>query len=167
MPAEKKLLTEAARLGTWDVLHREHGEMFTKVNLLEKALIDLLQKHATDTDGTLDQQTAFLEAFEHGITLHFRVEEEALFPELKNTGKEAETLVNELLQEHSAIMKEYSQTLTPKSDTEQKESLLKMLTALQAHNRKEERSVPPIITQLSFAQLGKVDQQARQLGYPV
>ena len=167
MPAEKKLLTEAARLGTWDVLHREHGEMFTKVNLLEKALIDLLQKHATDTEGTLDQQKAFLEAFEHGITLHFRVEEEALFPELKNTSKDAETLVNELLQEHSAIMKEYSQALTPQNDTEQKEALLKMLTELQAHNRKEERSVPPIITQLSFAQLGKVDQQARQLGYPV
>ena len=167
MPAEKKLLTEAARLGTWDVLHREHGEMFTKVNLLEKALIDLLQKHATDTEGTVDQQKAFLEAFEHGITLHFRVEEEALFPELKNTGKEAETLVNELLQEHSAIMKEYSQALTPQNDTEQKEALLKMLTELQAHNRKEERSVTPIIAQLSFAQLGKVDQAAKRLGYPV
>ena len=167
MPAEKKLLTEAARLGTWDVLHREHGEMFTKVNLLEKALIDLLRNHTTNLDGTVDQQKAFLEAFEHGITLHFRVEEEALFPELKNTSKDAETLVNELLQEHSAIMKEYSQALTPQNDTEQKEALLKMLTELQAHNRKEERSVPPIIAQLSFAQLGKVDQAAKRLGYQV
>jgi DUF438 domain-containing protein len=167
MPAEKKLLIEAARLSTWNILHREHGEMFTKVNLLEKALIDLLQKHATDTDGTVDNQKAFLEAFEHGITLHFRVEEEALFPELKKTGKDAETLVNELLQEHSIIMKEYSQTLTPQNDTEQKEALLKMLTELQAHNRKEERTIPTVITQLTFAQLGKVDRAAKRLGYPV
>jgi iron-sulfur cluster repair protein YtfE (RIC family) len=168
MLAEKKLLLEAARMGTWDVLHREHGEMFTKVNLLEKALIDLLQKHATDTDGTVDQQKAFLEAFEHGITLHFTVEEEALFPELKKTGKDAATLVSELLQEHRSILQKYSQiTQVSPRDAEKQGILLKMLTELQAHNRKEERTVPPIITQLSFAQLGKVDQAAKRLGYPV
>jgi hemerythrin-like domain-containing protein len=76
-------------MSTWESLHKEHSEIFTKVNLLEKALIDLLQKR---TERTSDLQTDFLKAFEVGITLHFTVEEEALFPALRKKGKNAETL---------------------------------------------------------------------------
>jgi hemerythrin-like domain-containing protein len=156
-------------LTTWDSLHREHAEMFTKVNLLEKALIDFLQKRTTGLlEKTSDQQKAFLEAFEHGITLHFAVEEEALFPQLKTTGKNAETLINEPLSEHSSIMQKYGQIMqAPHNDEKKKETLLKMLTELQAHNRKEERTVPPVVAQLSLEQLGKVDQAAKRLGYQV
>ena len=71
---------EESGLTTWDSLHKEHVEIFLKVNLLEKALIDFLQKRvAKRSKSDSDQPTEFLEAFEHGIVLHFSVEEEALF----------------------------------------------------------------------------------------
>jgi hemerythrin-like domain-containing protein len=156
-------------LGTWDSLHREHLEIFTRVNLLEKALIDLLQKHTDEyAEKTSDLQRDFLEAFEHGITLHFTVEEEALFPVLRKIGKNAGTLVDELLLQHRSIMKKYSTILqTVGADEAKKEILLKLVQELVAHSQKEEKSVPPIAAQMSLEQLREVDQAAKRLGYRV
>jgi DUF438 domain-containing protein len=150
-------------------LHREHLEIFTRVHLLEKALIDLLQKHTDEyAEKTSDLQRDFLEAFEHGITLHFTVEEEALFPVLRKIGKNAGTLVDELLLQHRSIMKKYSTILqTVGADEAKKEILLKLVQELAAHSQKEEKSVPPIAAQMSLEQLREVDQAAKHLGYRV
>jgi hemerythrin-like domain-containing protein len=86
MPVEETLL------GTWASLHREHGEIFVKINLLEKALVDMLQKNVVaQKENALVQQSDFLEAFKQGIVLHFAVEKEALFPELAKIGKKRES----------------------------------------------------------------------------
>lgn len=156
-------------MGTWESLHKEHSEIFTRVNLLEKALIDLLQKHTTGyMEGTSDLQRAFLEAFEHGITLHFTVEEEALFPALRKKGKNAETLIDELLLQHRSIMEKYSKIMqTSQTDEKKREILLELARELAEHGRKEEISVPPIVTQMSLEQLKEVDQAAKRLGYDV
>jgi len=156
-------------LGTWESLRREHSEIFTKVNLLEKALVDFLQKRTPEyVERTPDLQRDFLEAFEHGITLHFNVEEEALFPVLRKMDKNAETLVDELLLQHQSIMKKYS-TILQALDTnkEKKEILLKLAQELAAHSQKEEIEVPPIVRQMSLEQLREVDQAAKRLGYPI
>jgi len=154
-------------LGTWESLHKEHSEIFTRVNLLEKALIDLLQKRTIGgTEGSSDVQRDFLEAFEHGITLHFTVEEEALFPALRKKGKNAETLIDELLLQHRSIMEKYSNIAqAPHTDEEKKEILLGLARELAEHGRKEEISIPPIVTQMSLEQLSEVDQAAKRLGY--
>jgi iron-sulfur cluster repair protein YtfE (RIC family) len=105
-------------------LHKEHSEIFTRVNLLEKALIDLLQKRtAGGTERPPDIQKDFLEAFEHGITLHFTVEEEALFPALRKKGKNAETLVDELLLQHQSIMEKYSKIVQASHTDEERDSV--------------------------------------------
>lgn len=160
---------EATNLSTWESLHREHGEIFTRVNLLEKALVDLLQKHvAKKTENNLDLQRDFLEAFAHGIILHFTVEEEALFPELRKMGRHAETLVDELLLQHRSIVERYSMILQGSyTDGEKKEILLQMIRELAAHTQKEERFVQPIVRQMSLEQLKEVDQLANRLGYRV
>ena len=156
-------------MGTWESLHSEHVEIFTKVNLLEKALMDLLQKHATEwLEKTSGLQRDFLEAFAAGITLHFTVEEEALFPELRKMGKHAETLVDELLLQHRSIMEKYSMIVQGShTDVEKKETLSKMIKELAAHTQKEERFVQPIVKQMSPKQLKEVDQAANRLGYRV
>lgn len=156
-------------MGTWESLHTEHAEIFTKMNLLEKALIDLLQKRTTGyMERTSDLQRDFLEAFEHGITLHFTVEEEALFPALRKKGKNAETLIDELLLQHRSIMEKYGKIVQASyTDEEKREILLGLARELAEHSRKEELSVPPIVTQMSLEQLSEIDQAAKRLGYHV
>lgn len=156
-------------MGTWESLHREHVEIYTKVNLLEKALIDLLQKNMSEqSEKTLDLQRDFLEAFEFGITLHFTVEEEALFPKLRRIGKCAETLVDELLLQHRSIMEKYNMIVKGSyGDDERKEILIRMIKELVEHSQVEERSVPPVVREMNLEQLKEVDQAASRLGYRV
>ncbi len=154
-------------MSTWDALHKEHAEIFVKVNLLEKALVDLLQKHTEEqAEKSLEQQKAFLDAFTHGITLHFTVEEKALFPEMKKIGQIAETLIDELLIQHKSILGKYSEFTQSSYDGEKRrEILLGMLKELFAHTQKEEQFVYPLVKQLSKKQLEEVDHVANQLGY--
>jgi iron-sulfur cluster repair protein YtfE (RIC family) len=98
-------------------LHEQHLEVFTKINLLERALLDLLQNRTTEyMKGTASLQEDFLEAFRHGMILHFTVEEEALFPVLGKVGKKSETLVSELLDEHRSIMEKYIKIMHTKAE---------------------------------------------------
>jgi iron-sulfur cluster repair protein YtfE (RIC family) len=139
------------------------------VNLLEKALMDLLQKRTTGyLDRTSDLQKDFLEAFKLGIILHFTVEEEALFPALKRRGKNTENLVDELLLQHQSIMEKHGKMVqTSYSDEEKREILLWLARELAEHGRREEMSVPPIVAQMSLEQLMEIDQAAKRLGYHV
>jgi hemerythrin superfamily protein len=139
------------------------------VNLLEKALMTLLQKHMTEQlKNTSDLQRDFLEAFERGITLHFTVEEKALFPKLRKLGMYAETLVDELLLQHRSIMEKYSMIVEGShTDEKRKEILLKMIKELATHTQKEEQFIQPIVAQMSLEQLREVDQTAYSLGYRV
>ena len=135
-------------MGTWDSLHREHLEIFTKVNLLERALIDFLQKRtAGPVAVNSDLQRDFLEAFKHGITLHFAVEEAALFPAMRKMGKTAATLVDELLVEHRSIMEKYGKTVQASDAAEEKRGiLLQLIKERAAHTQKEEKFVSPIVS---------------------
>jgi hemerythrin-like domain-containing protein len=160
---------EVARLGTWDSLHQEHLEIFTKVNLLEKALLDFLQKGVTENSASKKKPSkAFLNAFEQGILLHFAVEEKALFPHLRKVGKNAEKTVEGLLVQHQFIMEKYNAIIhTTHTTEEEMEILLAMIKKLGEHTRNEELFVPPLIKQMSLEQLGEVDQAAKRLGYTV
>jgi Ethanolamine utilization protein EutJ (predicted chaperonin) len=154
-------------LSTWESLHREHREIFTKVNILEKALLNLLQTNvAGQLERTLNLQKDFLEAFERGITLHFRVEQEALYPEMRKLNEKAETLVDELLLEHRSIMEKYSVIMTGSSTVaEKKEIFLKMIKELAMYSQKEEEFVQPLVMRMSVEQLTIVDGIANRLGY--
>jgi iron-sulfur cluster repair protein YtfE (RIC family) len=83
-------------------------------------------------------------------------------------GKNAETLVDELLLQHRSIMEKCSKIVQGSYiNGEKKEILLKMIKELAAHTQKEERFVQPIVRQMSLEQLKKVDQAANRLGYRV
>lgn len=140
-----------------------------KMNILEKALVDLLQKHTDEqVEKTLEQQKAFLEAFRQGLSLHFTVEEKALFPEMKNVGQIAETLIDELLVQHQSIMGKYEGVTKPaNTNKERRENLLSLVQELIAHTKKEEQFVYPLVKQMSQEQLQVVDRLAKQLGYQI
>ena len=154
-------------MSTWESLHEQHLEVFTKINLLERALLDLLQNRTTEyMKGTASLQEDFLEAFRQGMILHFTVEEEALFPVLGKVGKKSETLVSELLDEHRSIMEKYSKIMhTTAADESKNEILLELARELAKHGQKEEKTIPPLISQLTSEQLSSIDQSAKSLGY--
>ena len=154
-------------MGTWESLQAEHLEIFQRVNLLEKALMDILQKHTTEyMEKTSEQQMSFLEAFEQGVILHFTVEEKALFPALRRKGRTAETLVDELLLEHQSIMEKHSKIKqTAYAEEEKRKFLLELAQELAKHGLKEEMSIPPLVAQMDLEQLREIDQAAKVLGY--
>ncbi len=154
-------------MSTWESLHEQHLEVFTKINLLERALLDLLQNRTTEyMKGTASLQEDFLEAFRDGMILHFTVEEEALFPVLGKVGKKSETLVSELLDEHRSIMEKYGKIMhTTAADENKNEILLELARELAKHGQKEEKTIPPLISQLTSEQLSSIDQSAKSLGY--
>lgn len=154
-------------MSTWASLHEQHLKVFTKINLLERALLDLLQNRTTEyMKGTASLQEDFLEAFRQGMILHFTVEEEALFPVLGKVGKKSETLVSELLDEHRSIMEKYSKIMhIIAADENKNEVLLELARELAKHGQKEEKTIPPLISQLTSEQLSSIDQSAKSLGY--
>jgi len=155
-------------LGTWESLREEHLEIFARVNLLEKALRDVLQKHTTGLEKTSEQQRDFLEAFGQGIALHFTVEEKALFPALREKGKDAEKLVDDLLLQHQSIMEKHGKIMQATyTEEEKREFLLELARELAEHSLKEERSIPSIVAQIGLEQLREIDRTAKGLGYNV
>jgi hemerythrin-like domain-containing protein len=100
------------------------------------------------------------------MILHFTVEEEVLFPVLGKVGKKSETLVSELLDEHRSIMEKYSKIMhIIAADENKNEVLLELARELAKHGQKEEKTIPPLISQLTSEQLSSIDQSAKSLGY--
>ena len=156
-------------MDTWESLHKQHIEVFIKINLLEKAMLDLLQNRTTGyLKGTTNLQEDFLEAFEQGMILHFAVEESALFPVLGKVEKKGETSISELLADHKSIMEKYSKIRqTTAGDKNKNDILLELIRELAKHSQKEEKTIPPLISQLTSEQLSSIDQSSKRLGYPL
>lgn len=154
-------------MSTWSLLSRQHQELFRKIQLLEEASLSLLAKKTThEKDERLVED--FLRFFKVGLTQHFKIEEEALFPILKSNVKDAEPLVSELVSEHKSMINEYFKLENSKNPRfSQTKDLIVLLNILSAHTEKEEKFIPPLIALLSKEQLQKINELARQLNYPL
>jgi len=84
-----KPYSSGSELSTWELLSREHYEVLSKIQLLEKASINLLKERTKDLalGKALKLQKDFLDLFKAGLMRHFMVEEEALFPMLRVGGE--------------------------------------------------------------------------------
>lgn len=103
-------------------------------------LAQLLKKNAppykglpTDPDGKMNYA---IEAFKSDLTIHFKDEEEILFPLLRNQTTEIDKLIDELLDEHKIIEAGIS-SLNNSDDLVN--DLDKIGVVLEEHIRKEER----------------------------
>jgi len=152
---------------TWSLLSKEHHTVFRKIQLLEEASINLLEKKFIN-EPELSPVNDFLEFFRFGMVQHFRIEAQTLFPALKNASNSNEKLILELLSEHQAILQKYS-TLGKLRDQriDGTEQLLDFLKSLSDHTRKEEELLPPLIERLDQKQLRMIDEKAKSLGYPI
>jgi len=164
-----KILFSVFELSAWKSLSTEHDEVLSKIQLLEKASIDLLRQRTKELSlaKALKLQKDFLDMFRVGMTQHFMIEEEALFPILRiGGGNEAKTLVSELLAEHRAMMEKYFKIKKGEGSAEDHgRLLLMMLKDLSAHSQKEENSIPPLMKRLNKEQLNRINEVARRLGY--
>ena len=92
--------------------------------------------------------------FESDLTMHFRAEEEVLFPSMRNlTG--ASALIDELLSEHDRI-EMIVEALRGAQGVELAASLNELADLLESHIRKEERQLFPIFEQQASADLAQV-----------
>lgn len=159
-------------MSTWSLLSEQHQEVSKQIHLLEEASLDLLSKKVAhekskerveDFEGLVDD---FLNFFSVGLIHHFKIEEKAMFPILKNTIKDAEPLISELTSEHKNIIDKYFKFQESKNPKSKKmKDLTTLLEDLSEHARKEERFLPPFVALLNEEQLKKIDEQARRLGY--
>lgn len=103
-------------------------------------LAQLLKKDAPPYKGlpqdSVGKMNYAIEAFNSDLTIHFKDEEEILFPLLRDKSSELEKLIDELLDEHKVIEKGIS-------SLKQSDELVKQLdeigVILENHIRKEER----------------------------
>jgi iron-sulfur cluster repair protein YtfE (RIC family) len=103
-------------------------------------LAQLLKKNAPPYKGLPKDPSGkmnyAIEAFKSDLTIHFKDEEEILFPLLRNKTAEIDELINELLDEHKKI--EDGISSLNKSD-DLVNDLDKIGVILEKHIRKEER----------------------------
>lgn len=155
-------------MSTLALVQKEHAEILTKMHLLEKALIGLLQKHETEYIEKTYLQKDFLESFRRTLTFHFIIEEEALFPFMRKISQNAELLVKELLFQHQSMIEECDKLMQTADIYGQKNKLLlKLVQELATHAEKEEREIPPIVKQMSLEQIREVDEVTKRLGYQI
>jgi len=103
-------------------------------------LAQLLKKNAPPYKGLPQEPTGkmkyAIEAFNSDLKIHFKDEEEILFPLLRDKSSELDKLIDELLDEHNIIEKGIS-------SLKQSDELVKQLdeigVILENHIRKEER----------------------------
>lgn len=151
-------------MSTWNLLSNQHQETFKRLQLLEEASIDLLAKRrGQEKDETLQD---FLKFFKIGLVQHFKIEEMALFPILKNASEPAKPIISEIISEHKDMVNRYFKLQNSKNPgIVHTGDVTDLLKALAAHAEKEEKLFPPLIALLSKEQLRKIDELAKRVGY--
>lgn len=157
-------------MSTTRELSKEHQTILARIQLLERACLDLLKRRTltsrTDDDKIPDVVEDFLQS-KLGIMLHFKVEEEALFPTLRSVSESNETAISALIEEHKTIMQKFSALHHAKETGTPIDVPLDLLRDLRAHAAREERLYPSLIQSLTEEQLKRIDDEAKRLGYAV
>jgi iron-sulfur cluster repair protein YtfE (RIC family) len=93
----------------------------------------------------LQKKAAAVQFFESDLALHFKAEEESLFPAMRDW-PDASRLISELLNEHRELERSIEQ-LRGSRDASLAERLNEFADLLEAHIRKEERILFPLYEQ--------------------
>lgn len=138
-------------------LHDEHVAVLDLLDRFERALVRLQGAPAADdaTWSLLLAQVAT--ALQHEVSEHFRLEEEALFPRLRESGEG--DLAELLLEEHESVrsvarplLELLGRARTGSLDAAGWKALklsgLELVERLGAHARKEEGSLVPVVDEL-------------------
>ncbi len=130
-------------MGALEAWQNDHKEICIKTHLLETALIHLLQSKINEK-ADFEQHKDFLEAFQRGLELHFTIEEQAFFPQIKQMGQAEQALVEELLVEHKAILEKCRvASETTWGSKERAEILIQIAHDLEAHTKKKKNKATP------------------------
>lgn len=130
-------------------------------------LAQLLKKNAPPYKGLpkdpLGKMKYAVEAFKSDLIIHFKDEEEILFPLLKGKSDEIDTLIDELLDEHKKI--EHGIASLNKSD-DLANDLDEIGVILENHIRKEERilfqKVPSVLSEVELTGIENSIEKSRE-----
>ncbi len=165
--ANRRVVYLGRPLSGFEAWKKDHREISLKMQLLEKALLNLLRNRTEEKDSP-ELHNDFLEALRKGVETHFRIEEQAIFPEIKKLSPETEALVKELILEHGTIRKGYrAGSETAQNSKERTDILLETAKTIETHIQKEEKYAYPLLEHMSQEQLKKITETAASLGYQV
>jgi hemerythrin-like domain-containing protein len=146
------------RRQTSRTLHEEHVTVLGLLDRFEQALIPLKSGPPGPDEGAWGLLLTRLEsALEHEITRHFALEEEQLFPRLREYG--AGDLADLLLEEHASIRgvagtlleliaRAARRELDPPSWQVFRVRGLELVERLGSHARKEEDALVPVVDEM-------------------
>lgn len=135
-------------------LKKEHSDVFKRIQLWESSQIHFLEETRDHYQDFIKELSQF---FKTGLAYHFKVEEEALFPVLKN--KVEPSIIQNLLFDHERIIKEFRRFELVKDFDLSVQILKSLINYLKIHAQKEEDFFSSI--NLSDYELKKVDEQAK------
>ena len=144
-------------------LSTEHEMVFKTINSLEDALSELLKKtlnvYEVDKEQLKDYACDFMEYFNKNVSVHFSIEEDVVFPELRGEG-----LVDELLKEHREIRTTFKNLIVAE-DVETKLKLLReVMDMLRRHAEKEDSQLLPLIkSKIPAEKLPEIMEKTRKL----
>lgn len=110
-----------------------------------------IEAHQEDLDWLRAKAVNAVRFFESDLALHFKAEEEVLFPAMRDF-PEANELINALLNEHRALER-LMESLHQAADGLLPDLLCQFADLLEAHIRREERSLFPIYEERTSAEL--------------
>lgn len=105
------------------------------------------QGYPTDSKGKADYTLSF---FNSELIKHFKIEEDILFPIVKNLSNELDMLIEELITEHQKF---HEMLKKIKNDRRNYEFLFDFGKLLESHIRKEERQLFEMIQELADEKL--------------
>ena len=140
--------------------HRRHASLIPLSREHQYALLLCLRirqdvaKSPSDAERLRQRAAAAVQFFDEELTLHFKVEEETLFPAMSGW-PEASALISELQQEHREL-EGLIESLRRASDVSLTDRLAQFAKRLEAHIRKEERALFPIFERQVTPELARL-----------
>jgi iron-sulfur cluster repair protein YtfE (RIC family) len=126
-------------------LSREHHGALILAQLIKKGA-PVYKGLPTDTDGKVNHAVNF---YKHDLILHFS-KEEAVLEKVKHAHADIETTATEIMREHDILKKGF---LSLETATDKQTALDELGYLLEAHIRKEERILFPLIQEYCSEEL--------------
>lgn len=142
-----------------ETLRKEHAELLKRVQLVEEASLLLYkEKSQLPREEYVNVINEFSQFFKTSIVYHFKVEEQALFPVLKD--KDLGPDIQELLSEHRRILMGFQHFERIKGPIASVTILKMLINDLSIHARKEDELFPLWASRLSNEELKRIDEEA-------
>jgi len=149
-----------------ECLRREHGVVFERAQLLERATLEFMESKV-QLSQTEYQRSVMpsIGLFEKTVAVHFKVEEQVLFPIYRKKSPKSNEIISELVREHADLFDRFKEYREIKKYDQSIRALNNLMNRLALHARREDilfSSIP-----LKRGEAASALRAARAIGLPL